>query len=76
MLGKNDREEEAKLKDLAELKKIKEYIKKRKGTFSFKEQQSWKKINMSMIANEQLKLDGNGAGEEKDIYETIKKRRY
>ena len=48
MLGKNKTEEEAKLKDLAELKKIKEYIKKRKGTFSFKEQQSWRKINMSM----------------------------
>ena len=27
MLGKNDREEEAKLKDLAQLQKIKEYIK-------------------------------------------------
>ena len=49
MLGKNDREEEAKLKDLAQLQKIKEYIKKRKGTFSFKEQQSWKKINMMMV---------------------------
>ena len=76
MLGKNDIEDEAKLKDLGQLQRIKEYIKKRKGTFSFKEQQSWKKINMSMIAHEQLILDGIGAGEEKDIYETIKKRRY
>ena len=76
MLGKNDREEEAKLKDLAELQKIKEYIKKRKGTHSFKEQQSWRKINMSMIVHEQLILDGIGDGEVKDIYETIKKRRY
>ena len=76
MLGKNDREEEAKLKDLAELKKIKEYIKKRKGTHSFKEQQSWRKINMSMIVHEQLILDGVGDGEVKDIYETIKKRRH
>ena len=70
------REEEEKLKDLAKLKKIKEYIKKRKGTHSFKEQQSWKKINMMMIVHEKLILDGVGTGEEKDIYETIKKRRY
>ena len=76
MLGKNKTEEEAKLKDLAELQKIKEYIKKRKGTHSFKEQQSWRKINMSMIVHEQLILDGIGDGEVKDIYETIKKRRY
>ncbi len=76
MLGKNDREEEAKLKDLGQLQKIKEYIKKRKGTHSFKEQQSWKKINMIVTVHEQLILDGVGAGEEKDIYETIKKRRY
>ena len=76
MIGKNKIEEEAKLKDLAELKKIKNYIKKRKGTFSFKEQQSWKKINMMMVAHEQLILDGVGDGEVKDIYETIKKRRH
>jgi hypothetical protein len=76
MLGKNDREEEAKLKDLGKLKNIKNYIKKRNGTHSFKEQQSWKKINMMMTVHEQLILDGVGAGEEKDIYETIKKRRY
>lgn len=76
MLGKNKTEEEAKLKDLSKLKEIKEYIKKRKGTFSFKEQQSWRKINMSMIVHEQLILDGIGDGEVKDIYETIKKRRY
>ena len=76
MLGKNKTEEEAKLKDLSKLKEIKEYIKKRKGTFSFKEQQSWRKINMSMIVHEQLILDGVGDGEVKDIYETIKKRRY
>jgi hypothetical protein len=76
MLGKNDREEEAKLKDLGKLKNIKNYIKKRNGTHSFKEQQSWKKINMMMTVHEQLILDGIGAGEEKDIYETIKKRRY
>ena len=76
MLGKNDREEEAKLKDLGQLQKIKEYIKKRKGTHSFKEQQSWKKINMIVTVHEQLILDGVGSGEEKDIYETIKKRRY
>ena len=71
MLGKNDREEEAKLKDLGQLQKIKEYIKKRKGTHSFKEQQSWKKINMIVTVHEQLILDGVGAGEEKDIYETV-----
>jgi hypothetical protein len=76
MLGKNEREEEAKLKDLGKLKNIKNYIKKRNGTHSFKEQQSWKKINMMMTVHEQLILDGVGAGEEKDIYETIKKRRY
>ena len=76
MLGKNKTEEEAKLKDLSKLKEIKEYIKKRKGTHSFKEQQSWKKINMMMVVHEELILDGVGAGEEKDIYETIKKRRF
>ena len=76
MLGKNEREEEAKLKDLGKLKNIKNYIKKRNGTHSFKEQQSWKKINMMMTVHEQLILDGVGAGEEKDIYEIIKKRRY
>jgi len=31
---------------------------------------------MSMIVHEQLILDGIGDGEVKDIYETIKKRRY
>lgn len=76
MVDKNKRDYEAKLKDLGQLKKIKEYIKKRRGTHSFHEQQSWRKINMMMVAHEEIILDGVGAGEVKDIYETIKKRRY
>ena len=76
MIGPNKTAEETILKDLAKLNKIKEYIKKRRTSHSFKQEQSWKKINMMMTYHTQLILEKVGDGEKKDIYETIRKRRY